>query len=216
MSKAACVVTRARSYIGMPYRLGEEGPYVEGPEQTAAMDIDCSGLVYAVFRDCGVLFKGRPLWRDTADGYWHLAQRIPGPERVGDMCWFPRLGHKTHVALYIGDDTVIEAGYHGPANTYPGHGYVGTCTVAQMNARGAVWGRLETDIEEDDMTPDEVRKIVREELDIIWAPAEIAAAQNELVKARILSAPRKDSNKGASVGLVMLVAARLAKLMTGK
>ena len=133
MSKAQCIAAKAPAYIGMPYKLGEEGKYVAGPEQTKATDIDCSGLFWALLKDCGVLYKGKPLWRDTADGYWKLATKLAGPERIGDCCWFPKTGPKTHIAVFIGDDTVIEAGNHGPNNAYPGSGYVGTCTVAQMN-----------------------------------------------------------------------------------
>jgi len=156
MSKASDFVAKALTYVGMRYGLGEEGKYVVGPQQTTILDIDCSGLLYALCRDCGVLYKGKSLWRDTADGYWKLVtKKLAGPERIGDCCWFPKTGRKTHIAIYIGGGRTIEAGYHGPNNAYPGAHYVGTCTVAQMNARGAVWGRIEgLDIyseEEDDM-----------------------------------------------------------------
>jgi len=155
MSKASDFAAKAKTYIGMRYGLGEEGKYVVGPEQTSILDIDCSGLLYALCRDCGVLYKGKSLWRDTADGYWKLVtKKLAGPERIGDCCWFPKTGRKTHIAIYIGGGRTIEAGYHGPNNAYPGAHYVGTCTIAQMNARGAVWGRIEgLDIydEEDDM-----------------------------------------------------------------
>lgn len=155
MSKSACIAIKAPGYVGMPYKLGEEGRYVEGPEQTSRIDIDCSGLVFSLFRDCDVRLNGRPFPRETADDYWRRAVKLAGPERVGDCCWFPKSGRKTHIAIYIGGGRTIEAGYHGPNNRYPGHGYVGTCTVAQMNARGAVWGRIEGldiyDEEDEDM-----------------------------------------------------------------
>ncbi len=155
MSKSACIAIKAPGYVGMPYKLGEEGRYVEGPEQTSRIDIDCSGLVFSLFRDCDVRLNGRPFPRETADDYWRRATKLSGPERIGDCCWFPRTGRKTHIALYVGGGKTIEAGYHGANNRYPGHGYVGTCTVAQMNARGAVWGRIEGldiyDEEDEDM-----------------------------------------------------------------
>ena len=155
MSKATEVRRIALSHVGKPYGWGEEGRYVVGVETTEIDDVDCSGEIYATFREAGVLYKGKTLWRDTADGYWKLVtKKLTKPERIGDCCWFPRTGKKKHIALYLGDDTVIEAGYHGPNNAYPGAHYVGTCTIAQMNARGAVWGRIEgLDIydEEEDM-----------------------------------------------------------------
>lgn len=209
MSSAARVRELALSLVGQKYKLGNEPWYDVGYEPSSdPLASDCSGLVYSVFRKAGVLVGGRPLPRETAHDYYRRATRIPQPEKVGDLGFLVRKGHAYHVFIFVGADTVVEAG--------DGTGHVGRRTVAHENARGAVWGRLDTDIEEDDMTPDDVRKIVREELDIIWAPQEITAAQNELVRARILSAPRKDASKGASVGLVMLIAARLAKLMTSR
>jgi len=155
MSKSACIAQKAPGYVGKVYKLGEEFAYVVGYEQTTRDDGDCSGLVYALFRDCNVLLKGRSFPRETADDYWRRATKLSGPERIGDCCWFPRTGRKTHIALYVGGGKTIEAGYHGANNRYPGHGYVGTCTVAQMNARGAVWGRIEGldiyDEEDEDM-----------------------------------------------------------------
>jgi|LSQX01.2.fsa_nt_gb hypothetical protein len=143
MSKSACIAAKAPGYIGIPYQRGEEFRYVVGPEQTRRLDGDCSGLFYALLMDCGVLLSGKMPWRGTADDYWNLATKIDRPSVPGDCCWFPRSGRKTHIAVYIGNGQTIEAGYHGPNNAYPGSGYVGTCTIQQMNARGAVWGRIE-------------------------------------------------------------------------
>lgn len=215
MSKANKVRELGLSLVGEPYKYGNEPWYDVGWEPSDnPLAGDCSGLVYAVLRKAGVLVDGKTLPRETAHDYYRRAKRISKPSKVGDLGFLLRGGHATHVVLYIGKDTTVEAGYHGPNNKYPGSGYVGTCTVAQMRARGAIWGRLNTDIgelEEDDMTEDEVRAIVREELDVVWADKEIAAAQKELVDADILSTPRQGHNKGASVGLVMLIAARLLK-----
>jgi len=215
MSKAACIVREAPGYIGMPYKLGEEGPYVVGKEHTKATDIDCSGLVYALFRDCNVLLNGQPFPRETADDYWRRADSIPKPERVGDCCWFPRTGRKTHIAMYIGNNQVIEAGNHGPNNAYPGSGYTGTCTVAQMNARGAVWGRfrgIDIGTLEDDMTPDEVRAIVREELEWGGTSAEIKTAESHLVRLGLISRGRPPA-KGLTWGLFALLLSRVLKLL---
>jgi len=195
MSKSGCIAAKAPSYIGMPYKLGEEGPYVAGPEQTTAADVDCSGLFYALLLDCGVLLDGKKPDRLTADDYWKLATPIVAPSVPGDCCWFPRTGRKTHMAVYIGDGKTIEAGYHGPKDAYPGHGYVGTCTVAQMNARGAVWGRIEgLDIYEEAVMTDDDRRLLQE--------AVVLGRQNrvsnlarshdmEILKAMIAGEPQK-------------------------
>lgn len=202
MSKAACIVAKAPSYIGMPYKLGEEGRYVAGTEQTKAIDIDCSGLFWALLKDCGVLYKGKPLWRDTADGYWKLATKIPKPEKVGDCCWFPASGRKTHMAIYIGGGKTIEAGYHGPHNAYPGAHYVGTCTIAQMNARGAVWGRIEgLDIyseEEDDMTPDQDKMLKQLRLSDLARSFDVEVLK-ALVKGDAAKAAQLEAKKSSAV-----------------
>ena len=218
MTKAECLAAKALTYVGMRYGLGEEGQYVVGPQQTAILDIDCSGLLYALCRDCGVLYKGKSLWRDTADGYWKLVtKKLAGPERIGDCCWFPKTGRKTHIAIYIGNGKTIEAGYHGPRNQYPGAHYVGTCTVAQMNARGAVWGRIEgLDIydEEEDMTADEVRAIVREEMEMVWSST-VDRDQKYLVTKGIVEKARP-KGKLATVSYVDSLLARVLKKALGE
>ena len=210
--KADCIAARAKTYIGMRYGLGEEGHYTVGPPQTPILDIDCSGLLYALCRDCGVLYKGKQLWRDTADGYWKLATKLAAPERIGDCCWFPRTGRKTHIAIYIGGGKTIEAGYHGPNDQYPGSGYVGTCTVAQMNARGAVWGRipgLDLYDEEDDMTPEEVRKLIREELVTTYA-ADLKEATEGCARLGLLET-KHPGDRPISTSLFRVALYRLAK-----
>lgn len=73
-----------------------------------------------------------------------------------------------------------------------------------------VQGRL--GLQEDDMTADEirtiVRAIVREEIDTVADPAIIDVAQQKLIAAGILSRPHP-SSQAASVGLVTILAARL-------
>jgi hypothetical protein len=64
--------------------------------------------------------------------------------------------------------------------------------------------------EEPDMTPDEVRAIVRQEIDMVFAPGPVDVAQQNLIDAGILGSKRP-SGKAASNDLVMLMAARLLK-----
>lgn len=149
MSKADIFRAYCLSKVGLPYYLGEEFDHNAGPTLTPREDGDCSGIYYAACIEAKVLYKGRALSRETADTYYGMSgARIASPSKVGDCCWFPKTGTKTHMAVYIGKGQVFEAGNHGPGGVYPGHGYVGLCTVAEMNRRGAVWGRLDTDIGE--------------------------------------------------------------------
>ncbi len=220
MSKASCIAAKAPSYIGMRYKLGEEGHYVEGPEQTQALDIDCSGLFWALLKDCGVLYKGKALARLTADDYWKLATKIPRPEKVGDCCWFPASGRKTHIAIYIGSNTVIEAGNHGPNNKYPGSGYVGTCTITQMNARGAVWGRIAGldiyDESEDDLNERQTRALIQEELKAYteWGGTseEGKEAEAHLMRLKLISRGRPPA-KALSWQLCAILLSRTLKLL---
>lgn len=166
MVKADTIRNLALSLVGEKYVLGNEPWYDVDWEPSSDPEAgDCSGIVYSIFRKAGVLVGGKPLPRETAHDYYQRAERIDAPSEVGDLGFLVRNGHATHVVLYIGDGVTFEAGYHGPDNAYPGHGYMGTCTLAQMAARGAVWGRLDTDIvdsEDDDMTAEEYKTLVDE------------------------------------------------------
>lgn len=201
----------ALAKVGLPYRLGEEFDHPAGPVLTSAEDGDCSGIWYAMCVEAGVLVNGKPATRETADTYYSWSTRLSAPSRIGDCCWFPKSGRKTHMAVYIGEGQVIEAGNHGPSGVYPGHGYVGLCSVAEMDARGCVWGRLDTDIEEDEMTEDEVRRIVHEEIDVIYS-ADVAKAQAHLEERGVIGR-RHAASKAASVGYVDLISSRILKLL---
>jgi cell wall-associated NlpC family hydrolase len=185
MSKANKVRELGLSLVGERYSLGNESWYNIGWEPSKdPRATDCSGLIYAVLRKAGVLVAGKTLPRETAHDYYKRAKRISKPSKVGDLAFFLKNGHATHVALYIGKGETVEAGYHGPNNTYPGSGYVGTCTVAQMNRRGARWGRLNTDIgelEEDDMTKEESRLLKEIKLSTVAASYD-AAIHTALLK----------------------------------
>jgi len=159
VSKANDVRAQALSLVGQNYHLGEEPWYVIGPEQTRIkLDTDCSGLPYGVFRRAGVLVDGQMMDRLTANGLYYRAKVIVGPSRVGDLGFLLRNSRAYHVFMYVGNDQVVEAG--------DGTGHVGLRTVAHENARGAKWGRLNTDIGEftgDEMTEaqDKLLKLVR-------------------------------------------------------
>lgn len=142
MSKADVMRRYALWKVGKPYKRGEEFDHPAGPILTPEDDGDCSGIFYAMGIEADVRINGRRLTRETANTYHTWSTPIAEPSHFGDCCWFPAKGEKTHMVVYIGMGQVIEAGNHGPGGVYPGHGYVGLCTVAQINARGGVWGRF--------------------------------------------------------------------------
>lgn len=170
MSLADKVRQLALSLVGQDYHWGEEPWYVIGQEATKVkLDTDCSGLPYGVFRKAGVLLDGKPLpttWRWTANGLYKKAQPIDKPSRVGDLGFLLTAGgHAFHTFVYVGrgpngqeERNIVEAG--------DGTGRVGAHTVTHENSRGAVWGRLNTNIgelTEDDMNElqDELLKLNR-------------------------------------------------------
>jgi hypothetical protein len=230
VSKADDFRRYALTLPGHKYKLGEEPWFVAGTQQTKdPMDGDCSGIGWGLFRKANVLRNGKPVPRLTADDYWRASYAIPGPTEVGDAAYFPRTGRKTHVVWYIGRGQVIEAGNHGPGGRYPGSGYMGLCTVAQINARNPVWGRLPgLDIgrlsEEDDLNEQETAALIDKRLaayfgarlDTINDEAEVDAARRHLEGLKLLdpgSKARHPSGHAMSVGFFLVLASRLAKLV---
>ncbi len=218
MAIAAAVKEAALSLVGQRYKLGEESfGYVVGPEQTKdPLDTDCSGIVYSVFRKVGVTVNGRPLPRLTAHDYWRMTTPIayPGPFRVGDLAFQIRDGRAYHVTMVIDTDgLMIEAGNHGPGNTMPGSGYIGTLTTAQMQRRGGVrWGRWQTNIAEEveDLNEAETRKLIESYLDTHGLPSEITEAEDYLIKNGLLQ-KRRQPARAMTWGLFVVLFVRLAK-----
>lgn len=101
------------------------------------------------------------------------------------------------------------------SNPHTGHIHIAVGTGTDSNPLPPYdstqsWGvAAEFGEEVDDMTPDEVRKIVREEIDVVWSP-DVDEAQKHLVEAGLLSKPRS-AGKAASVGLVMLLISRVLR-----
>lgn len=102
VTEAARIVRYAASHIGARFRLGAEGPRV----------FDCSGLIYYVYRQAGVLNRIGGT-RRTAAGYYRwfkqrgLASRSNG--RVGDLVIWTENGRIAHSGIYVGDGHVISA-----------------------------------------------------------------------------------------------------------
>ena len=68
------------SKLGIPYRYGSTGP----------KSIDCSGLVWMVFKEAGIDFE-----RSSAHNYWNEFEPVSGDERFkfGTLVFFNDLGH---------------------------------------------------------------------------------------------------------------------------
>lgn len=98
---AAAVIEAASQYLGLPYRLGTEGPD----------RFDCSGLIFRAFADAGQLelIGGR---RIRAAGYMRwFAERgqftsDPLELRPGDLVMYD---HGKHIGFYLGDDKALSA-----------------------------------------------------------------------------------------------------------
>lgn len=94
-------------------------PYVWGGDSMLEGGYDCSGLLYAVLRDCNYSTA-----RTTAANYSLIGKRIPvGQQKPGDFLFFG--SPVSHCAIYIGYGKMIES-RGGRKNTAdnPGTGVV--------------------------------------------------------------------------------------------
>ena len=89
------VVKEARTWIGVPYRLGGQTRH----------GVDCSGLTMLVYKKFGVLM---PHWDEKQ---YRMGIRIPkGEERPGDLVFFNEHGKGiSHVGIYAGKGKIVHA-----------------------------------------------------------------------------------------------------------
>jgi len=101
-TQAQRIVHFARSHIGARFRLGTEGPRT----------FDCSGLIYRVYKQAGLLNKigGH---RRLAAGYYYWFKKhhatSRGNARVGDLVIWKEKGRIAHSGIYVGHGRVISA-----------------------------------------------------------------------------------------------------------
>lgn len=78
--QSAGMMRGIQSRLGIPYRYGSSGPN----------RYDCSGFVWAVFKDAGIDFE-----RTSARSLWATSQPVTGDERYkfGTLVFLNRLGH---------------------------------------------------------------------------------------------------------------------------
>ena len=101
-TEAHRIVRIARSHIGAHFRLGTEGPRY----------FDCSGFIYRVYKQAGLLGRvgGH---RRLAAGYYHWFKARGRVSRshakVGDLVLFKQHGKIVHSGIYLGHGRVISA-----------------------------------------------------------------------------------------------------------
>lgn len=101
-TEAQRIVAIARSHIGARFRLGATGPRV----------FDCSGFIYRVYKQAGLLNRVGGS-RRLAAGYYHWFKRhgqvSRSHPRVGDLVIWTHKGRISHSGIYVGNGRVISA-----------------------------------------------------------------------------------------------------------
>ena len=92
------IVQKAYEYLGTPYSYGDESK--EGT--------DCSGLVYAVYKDVIGTAPER-----SVTGLYNSGDLVKGQPVPGDLVFFNTVGGISHVGIYIGDKKFIHAASKG-------------------------------------------------------------------------------------------------------
>ena len=104
------VIKRAQSQIGVPYSWGggtAAGPSYGIDEGSGTLGFDCSGLVLYAFAGAGIKLP------HYSGSQYQLGRQIPSSQmRRGDVIFYGP-GGSQHVALYLGNNQMIEAPYTG-------------------------------------------------------------------------------------------------------
>ena len=101
-SDSARVVSYSKSHLGKRFRLGTEG----------LRYFDCSGLVWRVYAQAGLLKKiGGSRMRAASYFKWFRQRGLisQGNPRVGDVIWWTKRGRIVHTGLYIGNGQAVSA-----------------------------------------------------------------------------------------------------------
>ncbi|HET9613573.1 MAG TPA: C40 family peptidase, partial [Candidatus Limnocylindrales bacterium] len=90
----AATIRDARRFVGLPYVWGG----------TSGFGVDCSGLVYLVFRAHGVTLP-----RDAEPQSLAGRSVAVGSQQPGDLVFFERAAVVHHVAIWLGGGMILEA-----------------------------------------------------------------------------------------------------------
>ena len=104
------VIKRAQSQIGVQYSWGggtAAGPSYGIDEGSGTMGFDCSGLILYAFAGAGIKLP------HYSGSQYQMGRQIPSAQmRRGDVIFYGP-GGSQHVALYLGNNQMIEAPYTG-------------------------------------------------------------------------------------------------------
>ena len=104
------VIKRAQSQIGVPYSWGggtAAGPSYGIDEGSGTVGFDCSGLILYAFAGAGIKLP------HYSGSQYQMGRQIPSSQmRRGDVIFYGP-GGSQHVALYLGNNQMIEAPYTG-------------------------------------------------------------------------------------------------------
>ncbi|MGI9163911.1 MAG: NlpC/P60 family peptidoglycan endopeptidase RipA [Mycobacterium sp.] len=104
------VIKRGQSQIGVPYSWGggtAAGPSYGIDEGSGTMGFDCSGLVLYAFAGAGIKLP------HYSGSQYQMGRQIPSSQmRRGDVIFYGP-GGSQHVALYLGNNQMLEAPYTG-------------------------------------------------------------------------------------------------------
>jgi probable lipoprotein NlpC len=92
------IVQKAYEYLGTPYSYGDESK--EGT--------DCSGLIYAVYKDVIGTAPER-----SVTGLYKSGDEVKGSPVPGDLVFFNTVGGISHVGIYVGNKKFIHAASKG-------------------------------------------------------------------------------------------------------
>ena len=106
-ARREAILKAARLFLGEPYYWGGRAGHRDG-DVTVPSGMDCSGLVNAAYRIAGV-----DVPRDAAEQYMKSAPLdAPSELKPGDLIflsWAKEPSKITHVMIYAGGDSVVEA-----------------------------------------------------------------------------------------------------------
>ena len=88
------MIAQAKRFLGVHYLWGG----------LSAWGYDCSGLIWAVYRA-----HGQTIPRDADPQFRHGTPVARSALRPGDLLFFGSPGYAEHVAIYVGNDRMLEA-----------------------------------------------------------------------------------------------------------